>query len=197
MTLLWIYRADQSQVRLLAIFPACWESRWLQDLAPHAVCFHCLGNTYKYQAGNRMNALLWYKHLSAACQSNRQQVWRHEYAHTHRHSWGWLTRAFCKIWLFSQVPANLMSFEWLVIRSAAEQRREGWGDRRGRWGRSADSVMGAFTAINPDHRFSDSLPWPHCSLTCHHCLNQSTLCVCLYLTVNANPCGWKWLFWIY
>uniref|UniRef100_A0A669EC32 Ral GEF with PH domain and SH3 binding motif 2 n=1 Tax=Oreochromis niloticus TaxID=8128 RepID=A0A669EC32_ORENI len=40
------------------------------------------GNTYKYQAGNRMNALLWYKHLSAACQSNRQQV-----------------------------PANLMSFE--------------------------------------------------------------------------------------
>uniref|UniRef100_A0A673YP97 Ral GEF with PH domain and SH3 binding motif 2 n=1 Tax=Salmo trutta TaxID=8032 RepID=A0A673YP97_SALTR len=40
------------------------------------------GNTYKYQAGNKMNALLWFKHLSAACQSNRQQV-----------------------------PANLMSFE--------------------------------------------------------------------------------------
>uniref|UniRef100_A0A8C6LS65 Ral GEF with PH domain and SH3 binding motif 2 n=1 Tax=Nothobranchius furzeri TaxID=105023 RepID=A0A8C6LS65_NOTFU len=40
------------------------------------------GNTYKYQAGNRMNALLWFKHLSAACQRNRQQV-----------------------------PANLMSFE--------------------------------------------------------------------------------------
>ncbi|XP_067370717.1 ras-specific guanine nucleotide-releasing factor RalGPS2 isoform X7 [Channa argus] len=40
------------------------------------------GNTYKYQAGNRVNALLWFKHLSAACQSNRQQV-----------------------------PANLMSFE--------------------------------------------------------------------------------------
>ncbi|XP_077963935.1 ras-specific guanine nucleotide-releasing factor RalGPS2 isoform X2 [Gasterosteus aculeatus] len=40
------------------------------------------GNTYKYQAGNRMNALLWFKHLSAACQSNTQQV-----------------------------PANLMSFE--------------------------------------------------------------------------------------
>ncbi|XP_041790570.1 ras-specific guanine nucleotide-releasing factor RalGPS2 isoform X2 [Chelmon rostratus] len=40
------------------------------------------GNTYKYQAGNRMNALLWFKHLSVACQSNRQQV-----------------------------PANLMSFE--------------------------------------------------------------------------------------
>ncbi|XP_035032127.1 ras-specific guanine nucleotide-releasing factor RalGPS2 isoform X3 [Hippoglossus stenolepis] len=32
------------------------------------------GNTYKYQAGNRMNALLWFKHLSGACQSNRQQV---------------------------------------------------------------------------------------------------------------------------
>ncbi|XP_058891194.1 ras-specific guanine nucleotide-releasing factor RalGPS2-like isoform X2 [Acipenser ruthenus] len=32
------------------------------------------GNSYKYQAGNRMNALLWFKHLSAACQSNRQQV---------------------------------------------------------------------------------------------------------------------------
>ncbi|XP_071010371.1 ras-specific guanine nucleotide-releasing factor RalGPS2 isoform X3 [Oncorhynchus clarkii lewisi] len=31
------------------------------------------GNTYKYQAGNKMNALLWFKHLSAACQSNRQQ----------------------------------------------------------------------------------------------------------------------------
>uniref|UniRef100_A0A8C4DGQ4 Ral GEF with PH domain and SH3 binding motif 2 n=1 Tax=Dicentrarchus labrax TaxID=13489 RepID=A0A8C4DGQ4_DICLA len=35
------------------------------------------GNTYKYQAGNRMNALLWFKHLSAACQSNRQQVRSH------------------------------------------------------------------------------------------------------------------------
>ncbi|XP_076873322.1 ras-specific guanine nucleotide-releasing factor RalGPS2 isoform X2 [Brachyhypopomus gauderio] len=40
------------------------------------------GNSYKFQAGNRMNALLWFKHLSAACQSNKQQV-----------------------------PANLMSFE--------------------------------------------------------------------------------------
>ncbi|CAL8254685.1 unnamed protein product [Merluccius merluccius] len=40
------------------------------------------GNTYKYQAGNRTNATLWFKHLSTACQSNRQQV-----------------------------PANLMSFE--------------------------------------------------------------------------------------
>uniref|UniRef100_A0A8C9SLV8 Ral GEF with PH domain and SH3 binding motif 2 n=1 Tax=Scleropages formosus TaxID=113540 RepID=A0A8C9SLV8_SCLFO len=40
------------------------------------------GNSYKFQAGNRTNALLWFKHLSAACQSNRQQV-----------------------------PANLMSFE--------------------------------------------------------------------------------------
>lgn len=38
--------------------------------------FCCLGNTYKYQAGNRVNALLWFKHLSAACQSNRQQVRR-------------------------------------------------------------------------------------------------------------------------
>ncbi|KYO24293.1 ras-specific guanine nucleotide-releasing factor RalGPS2 isoform A [Alligator mississippiensis] len=32
------------------------------------------GNSYKFQAGNRMNAVLWFKHLSAACQSNRQQV---------------------------------------------------------------------------------------------------------------------------
>ncbi|XP_062311324.1 ras-specific guanine nucleotide-releasing factor RalGPS2-like isoform X1 [Osmerus eperlanus] len=40
------------------------------------------GNSYKYQAGNKANAQLWFKHLSAACQSNRQQV-----------------------------PANLMSFE--------------------------------------------------------------------------------------
>ncbi|KAH0618258.1 hypothetical protein JD844_017289 [Phrynosoma platyrhinos] len=31
------------------------------------------GNSYKFQAGNRMNAMLWFKHLSAACQSNRQQ----------------------------------------------------------------------------------------------------------------------------
>lgn len=45
-----------------------------RDVASHAVCVRCLGNTYKYQAGNRMNALLWFKHLSAACQSNRQQV---------------------------------------------------------------------------------------------------------------------------
>uniref|UniRef100_A0A8C5D366 Ral GEF with PH domain and SH3 binding motif 2 n=1 Tax=Gadus morhua TaxID=8049 RepID=A0A8C5D366_GADMO len=40
------------------------------------------GNTYKYQAGTRTNALMWFKYLSTACQSNRQQV-----------------------------PANLMSFE--------------------------------------------------------------------------------------
>lgn len=33
-----------------------------------------LGNSYKFQAGNRMNAMLWFKHLSAACQSNKQQV---------------------------------------------------------------------------------------------------------------------------
>ncbi|MBN3314977.1 RGPS2 factor, partial [Atractosteus spatula] len=32
------------------------------------------GNSYKYQAGNKMNAVLWFKHLSAACQSNKQQV---------------------------------------------------------------------------------------------------------------------------
>ncbi|XP_072275855.1 ras-specific guanine nucleotide-releasing factor RalGPS2 isoform X4 [Pyxicephalus adspersus] len=32
------------------------------------------GNSYKFQAGNRANAMLWFKHLSAACQSNRQQV---------------------------------------------------------------------------------------------------------------------------
>ncbi|XP_073449480.1 ras-specific guanine nucleotide-releasing factor RalGPS2 isoform X1 [Aquarana catesbeiana] len=32
------------------------------------------GNSYKFQAGNRSNAMLWFKHLSAACQSNRQQV---------------------------------------------------------------------------------------------------------------------------
>ncbi|KAM9530040.1 ras-specific guanine nucleotide-releasing factor RalGPS2-like isoform 2-T7 [Salvelinus alpinus] len=43
------------------------------------------GNTYKYQAGNKMNALLWFKHLSAACQSNRQQV-THTLSHTHTHT---------------------------------------------------------------------------------------------------------------
>lgn len=32
------------------------------------------GNSYKFQAGNRLNAMLWFKHLNAACQSNRQQV---------------------------------------------------------------------------------------------------------------------------
>ncbi|XP_068098656.1 ras-specific guanine nucleotide-releasing factor RalGPS2 isoform X2 [Hyperolius riggenbachi] len=32
------------------------------------------GNSYKFHAGNRGNAMLWFKHLSAACQSNRQQV---------------------------------------------------------------------------------------------------------------------------
>ncbi|XP_078248500.1 ras-specific guanine nucleotide-releasing factor RalGPS2 isoform X9 [Pogona vitticeps] len=40
------------------------------------------GNSYKFQAGNRMNAMLWFKHLRAACQSHRQQenfheVWLH------------------------------------------------------------------------------------------------------------------------
>ncbi|KAB0376898.1 hypothetical protein FD755_011342, partial [Muntiacus reevesi] len=32
------------------------------------------GNSYKFQAGSRMNAMLWFKHLSAACQSNKQQL---------------------------------------------------------------------------------------------------------------------------
>ncbi|XP_010870327.1 ras-specific guanine nucleotide-releasing factor RalGPS2 isoform X1 [Esox lucius] len=32
------------------------------------------GNSYKFQAGSMSNAELWFKHLSAACQSNRQQV---------------------------------------------------------------------------------------------------------------------------
>ncbi|XP_041064520.1 ras-specific guanine nucleotide-releasing factor RalGPS2 isoform X5 [Carcharodon carcharias] len=32
------------------------------------------GNSYKFQAGKRGNAMLWFKHLSSACQSNRQQV---------------------------------------------------------------------------------------------------------------------------
>ncbi|KAM9325656.1 ras-specific guanine nucleotide-releasing factor RalGPS2 isoform 4-T4 [Gastrophryne carolinensis] len=32
------------------------------------------GNSYKFQAGNRVNAMLWFKHLSAACQSNTRQV---------------------------------------------------------------------------------------------------------------------------
>ncbi|XP_069793824.1 ras-specific guanine nucleotide-releasing factor RalGPS2 isoform X4 [Narcine bancroftii] len=32
------------------------------------------GNSYKFQAGNRGNAMLWFKHLSSACQSNRQQT---------------------------------------------------------------------------------------------------------------------------
>uniref|UniRef100_A0A8C8DL59 Ral GEF with PH domain and SH3 binding motif 2 n=1 Tax=Oryzias sinensis TaxID=183150 RepID=A0A8C8DL59_9TELE len=53
-----------------------------RELSFHTICLCYLGNTYKYQAGNRTNAMLWFKHLSAACQSNRQQA-----------------------------PANLMSFE--------------------------------------------------------------------------------------
>lgn len=57
-----------------------------RDLASHTVSLRCLGNTYKYQAGNRMNALLWFKHLSAACQSNRQQVWSRIKTHTHAHT---------------------------------------------------------------------------------------------------------------
>ncbi|XP_043555910.1 ras-specific guanine nucleotide-releasing factor RalGPS2 isoform X4 [Chiloscyllium plagiosum] len=35
------------------------------------------GNSYKFQAGNRGNAMLWFKHLSSACQSNRQQYSNH------------------------------------------------------------------------------------------------------------------------
>uniref|UniRef100_A0A671V611 Ral GEF with PH domain and SH3 binding motif 2 n=1 Tax=Sparus aurata TaxID=8175 RepID=A0A671V611_SPAAU len=69
------------------------------------------GNTYKFQAGNRMNALLWFKHLSAACQSNRQQVrsrmnTQHSLTHSGDCSVTFLTPGLC-----SQVPANLMSFE--------------------------------------------------------------------------------------
>lgn len=70
-----------------------------------SLCF--LGNTYKYQAGNKMNALLWFKHLSAACQSNRQQVTHiHTLTHTYTH-----TNQPSHFSLSLQVPANLMSFE--------------------------------------------------------------------------------------
>ncbi|KAK5622066.1 RasGEF [Crenichthys baileyi] len=77
------------------------------------------GNTYKYQAGNRMNALLWFKHLSAACQSNRQQ------------------------------------------RGMRKRNKE-------------DEEVEAFTAMSPDRPILRLSPRPHCSLTCHHCLNQSS-----------------------
>uniref|UniRef100_A0A8C5CMZ1 Ral GEF with PH domain and SH3 binding motif 2 n=1 Tax=Gadus morhua TaxID=8049 RepID=A0A8C5CMZ1_GADMO len=47
------------------------------------------GNTYKYQAGTRTNALMWFKYLSTACQSNRQQVGvktrKHACTHVHTH----------------------------------------------------------------------------------------------------------------
>lgn len=80
---------------------------------PEHCSFYPTGNSYKFQAGNRVNAMLWFKHLSAACQSNRQQV----------RGWGW---GCTPLYVFNhrpgtyeialsfieQVPANLMTFEW-------------------------------------------------------------------------------------
>lgn len=143
-----------------------------RGLAPHAVCLCCLGNTYKYQAGNRMNALLWFKHLSAACQSNRQQVGSHTHTHT-----GHCCLCFVNLTLFPRcqpIWCHLSDPCWGVRLSEGERKQTR------RMGRSTDWVVGAFTAMNPHRRFSDSSPWPHCSLTCHHCLNPACLCACLW-----------------
>lgn len=128
--------AGWSRAGLQPAFQCVWKADGNEaDLACHAVCLCCLGNTYKFQAGNRMNALLWFKHLSAACQSNRQQVWKHVNTH------GSLFLALHSPRLFTQVPANLMSFEWATLRRMTQQRSEGWGTGRKR--RSFDSVVGA------------------------------------------------------
>ncbi|XP_061434694.1 ras-specific guanine nucleotide-releasing factor RalGPS1-like [Lethenteron reissneri] len=58
----------------------------LPDLPEHPDVFQLTdserGNSYKFQAGTRLNAHLWHRHLDSSCKSNRPQV-----------------------------PANLMSFE--------------------------------------------------------------------------------------
>ena len=106
----YIVRGGPKSSEASAMFPEFCKNRWKPDLAAHVICLYCLGNTYKYQAGNRMNALLWFKHLSGACQSNRQQVCGH-IAHTHTRIHCLVLSCVLQFSLFSQVPTNLMSFE--------------------------------------------------------------------------------------
>lgn len=69
-----IYRQwTATSCRKLFIHSSVEICTWFSGISLILSCM-CAGNSYKFQAGNRMNALLWFKHLSAACQSNRQQV---------------------------------------------------------------------------------------------------------------------------
>lgn len=148
------------------------------------VCLCHLGNTYKYQAGNRMNALLWFKHLSAACQSNRQQVWScitNSCTHTHTRFPSLYVPHLC-----TQVPANLMSFEWATTGIVTEHRSEGRGARRRRTARRrrrTDAEVGAFTAIILDLRVSDSVPDLTAASPATTALTRVPECMCACVTM--------------
>lgn len=156
------------------------------------VCLCRLGNTYKYQAGNRINALLWFKHLSAACQSNRQQVWScitNSCTHTPAHTVSSIVHTSPLYPGASQFDVIRVSdhgdCDWAQERGTRSQTDEGGEEEEEDWRRSGS--VHCHYPWPPGLRFC---PRPHCSLPCHHCLNQSTR---VYVCVCDGVC----LFWMY
>lgn len=155
-----------------------------RELATHTVCLHRLGNTYKYQAGNRMNALLWFKHLSAACQSNRQQVWIHTHTHTNTVEY----RLFHK-------PPPLPRCQPIWCRSndrwwEGESAKEGGMKKQTRrMRRSIDSIVGAFTAMSPAHQFSSFSPGLTAASPATTALTRlPCVCLCVCTWINESEC---------
>lgn len=177
------------------------------------VCLCRLGNTYKYQAGNRMNALLWFKHLSAACQSNRQQVWSsitNSCTHAPTHTVSSIVHTSPLYPGASQFDVIRVSDhgdrDWAQERGTRSQTEEDGEEEEEDWRRS-----GSVHCHFPWPLGLRFCPRPHCSLPRHHCLNQSTrvyvcvcdsVCVCLfwmYWLLNkdlhhSSKCPWRLFF---
>lgn len=180
------FTGTRLQVRLQPFFSDCWESRWKQRSASHAVCLCFLGNTYKYQAGNRMNALLWFKHLSAACQSNRQQVKSHTKTQKFKYQLLFYTSQF--VFFPRCQPIWCRSSDWrqrAQLKEGDEETGEGWGWIQEwklslPWTLNADSLTRALAS--PHSPATTALTSVPCV-----CL-QMPVCVCEPVCVDESGC---------
>lgn len=158
-----------------------------------------------------MNALLWFKHLSAACQSNRQQVWScitNSCTHTPPHTVSSIVHTSSLYPGASQFDVIRVSdhgdCDWAQERGTRSQTEEDGEEEEEDWRRSGS--VHCHYPWPPGLRFC---PRPHCSLPCHHCLNQSTrvyVCVCdgvclfwMYWLLNkdlhhSSKCPWRLFF---